>query len=196
MTKFSKQKNLMDTPKENPWTTINSVVKYENNWIKVTHNDVINPGDEKGVYGTVHYKNWAIGIIPLDRELNTWIVGQYRYPLNQFTWEIPEGGGKLGVSALETAKRELSEEVGLRAKKWNRIQKFHLSNSVSDEYGELFIAQELEEFDNHPDPDEDLIIKKITFNEVYKMVLNGEITDSMSIMGILKVKLLIDSNKI
>lgn len=196
MTKFSKQKNLMDTPKENPWTTINSVVKYENNWIKVTHNDVINPGDEKGVYGTVHYKNWAIGIIPLDRELNTWIVGQYRYPLNQFTWEIPEGGGKLGVSALETAKRELSEEVGLRAKKWNRIQKFHLSNSVSDEYGELFIAQELEEFDNHPDPDEDLIIKKIAFNEVYKMVLNGEITDSMSIMGILKVKLLIDSNKI
>lgn len=186
----------MNIPKKNPWKTISSATKYENDWIKVTHNDVITPGNEKGVYGTVHYKNWAIGMIPLDNELNTWIVGQYRYPLNQFTWEIPEGGGELGISALETAKRELSEEVGLRAKKWNLIQRFHLSNSVSDEYGELFIAQELEEFENHPDSDEDLIVKKIAFEEVYKMVLNGEITDSMSIMGILKVKLLIDNNKI
>ena len=186
----------MNNSYKNPWTTLDSDVKYENNWIKVTHNNVITPGDDKGIYGTVHYKNWAIGMIPLDSDLNTWIVGQYRYPLNQFTWEIPEGGGPIGEMALETAKRELSEEVGLRAKKWTLIQKFHLSNSVSDEYGELFIAEELEEFENHPDSDEDLIVKKLPFEEVYQMVLKGEITDSMSIMGILKVKLLMNNNLI
>lgn len=186
----------MNNSHKNPWTTLDSDVKYENNWIKVTHNNVITPGDDKGIYGTVHYKNWAIGMIPLDNDLNTWIVGQYRYPLNQFTWEIPEGGGPIGETALETAKRELSEEVGLRAKKWTLIQKFHLSNSVSDEYGELFIAEGLEEFENNPDSDEDLIVKKLPFEEVYQMVLKGEITDSMSIMGVLKVKLLIDNNHI
>ena len=186
----------MNNPQENPWNTLKSKVKYENNWIKVTHNDVITPGDKKGIYGTVHFKNWAIGMIPLDNNLNTWIVGQYRYPLNQFTWEIPEGGGPLGVSALETAKRELSEECGLKAKKWTKIQTFHLSNSVSDEYGEIFLGQDLEEFENHPDPDEELIVKKLPFEEVFQMVLRGEITDSITIMGIYKVKYLIDCNLI
>jgi 8-oxo-dGTP pyrophosphatase MutT (NUDIX family) len=181
---------------KNPWKTIDSNVKYENNWIKVTHNNVITPGNERGIYGTVHYKNWAIGMIPLDENLNTWLVGQYRYPLKQFSWEIPEGGGPLGERALDTAKRELSEEVGLEANKWTFIQKFYLSNSVSDEYGELYVAQDLKEFKNHPDPEEELIVKKLPFHEAYDMVINGEITDSMSVMGILKVKLLLDNNQI
>lgn len=180
----------------NPWKKIKEKVTYENPWIKVTHADVITPGGEKGVYGTVTYKNWAIGIIPLDEDHNTWIVGQYRYPLEAYSWEIPEGGGPIGESAIDTAKRELSEEVGLKAKKWDMIQTFHLSNSVSDEYGELFLAQDLEEFENHPDPEEDLAVKKLPFEEVFQMVLKGEITDSMSVMGILKVKYLIDNNLI
>ncbi len=180
----------------NPWKKIKEKVTYENPWIKVTHADVITPCGEKGVYGTVSYKNWAIGIIPLDEDHNTWIVGQYRYPLEAYSWEIPEGGGPIGESAIDTAKRELSEEVGLKAKKWDMIQTFHLSNSVSDEYGELFLAQDLEEFENHPDPEEDLAVKKLPFEEVFQMVLKGEITDSMSVMGILKVKYLIDNNLI
>lgn len=183
----------MSNQEDNPWKTLDSEVKYENPWIKVTHSNVLTPGNDKGVYGSVHFKNWAIGMVPLDKELNTWIVGQYRYPLNQYSWEIPEGGGPIGESALDTAKRELSEEVGLVAKKWTQIQTFHLSNSVSDEYGELFLAQDLEEFENHPDPDEELVVKKMPFNDVFQMVLSGEITDSMSIMAILKVKYLIDN---
>lgn len=135
-------------------------------------------------------------MLPLDEELNTWIVGQYRYPIDQYSWEIPEGGGPVNEPAIETAKRELSEEVGLKAEKWTKIQSFHLSNSVSNEYGELFLAQELTEFDNHPDPEEELVVRKLPFKDVFKMVLNGEITDSMSIMAILKVNYMIENNLI
>ncbi len=181
---------------DNPWQKIDEEVKYDNSWIKVTHSNVINPAGAKGIYGSVHFKNWAIGIIPLDKNLNTWIVGQYRYPIQQYSWEIPEGGGPIGVSTIETAKRELSEECGLKAKKWTRIQTFHLSNSVSDEYGEIFLAQDLEEFENHPDPEEELVIKKLSFEEVFQMVCKGEITDSISIMGIYKVRYLIENNLI
>ncbi|MBO73109.1 MAG: DNA mismatch repair protein MutT [Flavobacteriales bacterium] len=181
---------------DNPWQKIDEEVKYDNSWIKVTHSNVINPAGAKGIYGSVHFKNWAIGIIPLDKNLNTWIVGQYRYPIQQYSWEIPEGGGPIGVSTIETAKRELSEECGLKAKKWTRIQTFHLSNSVSDEYGEIFLAQDLEEFENHPDPEEELVIKKLSFEEVFQMVCKGEITDSISIMGIYKVRFLIENNLI
>lgn len=180
----------------NPWKKINEKVTYENPWIKVTHANVITPGGDEGIYGKVNYKNWAIGIIPIDKELNTWIVGQYRFPLDQYSWEIPEGGGPIGEDAIDTAKRELSEEVGLKANKWTQIQTFHLSNSVSDEYGELFLAQDLDEFQNHPDPEEELIVKKLPFENVFQMVLEGKITDAMSVMGILKVKYMIDNNLI
>lgn len=186
----------MKSHSDNPWRNIDEEVKYDNPWIKVTHSNVINPGGLKGIYGSIHFKHWAIGIIPLDKNMNTWLVGQYRYPVKQYSWEIPEGGGPLGTESKETAKRELSEECGLKAKKWTQIQKFHLSNSVSDEYGEIFLAQDIEEFENHPDPEEELVIKKIPFEKVLKMVLKGQITDSISIMGIYKVKYLIDNNLI
>ena len=186
----------MNVSNDNPWEKIDEEIKYDNSWIKVIHSNVINPSGGKGIYGSVHFKNWAIGIVPLDKNLNTWIVGQYRYPIKQYSWEIPEGGGPIGISAIETAKRELSEECGLKANKWTKIQTFHLSNSVSDEYGELFLAQDIEVFENHPDPEEKLIIKKLPFEEVFQMVLKGEITDSLSIMGVYKVKYLIKNNLI
>ena len=186
----------MKAARDNPWEKIDEEVMYNNSWIKVTHLNVINPSGIKGVYGTVHFKHWAIGIIPLDEDLNTWIVGQYRYPIKQYSWEIPEGGGDFNVSKLDSAKRELSEECGLKANKWTQIQKFHLSNSVSDENGEIFLAQDIDEFKNHPDPEEELVVKKIPFQEVFEMIQEGKITDSISIMGIYKVKYMIDNNLI
>ena len=186
----------MNVSTDNPWQKIDEEIKYDNSWIKVTHSNVITPSGSEGIYGSVHFKNWAIGMIPLDKNLNTWIVGQYRYPIQQYSWEIPEGGGPIGVSAIETAKRELSEECGLKAKKWTQIQTFHLSNSVSDEYGEIFLAQDIDEFENHPDPEEELVVKKLPFEDVFQMVLKGEITDSITIMAIYKVKYLIENNLI
>jgi 8-oxo-dGTP pyrophosphatase MutT (NUDIX family) len=178
----------MDSKRKNPWKTISIERVYENPWIKLDEHQIINPAGGKGIYGKVHFKNKAIGIIPLDKENNTWIVGQHRYTLNEWSWEIPEGGGPLETNALTSAKRELSEETGLIAKKWNEIARVHLSNSVSDEVGYVFVAEELEQGKPKLDDTEaDMIIKKLPFTEALQMVERGEITDSLSVIGILKL---------
>src|SRR5882672_4877860 len=123
---------------KNPWKTLSSEKIYENPWIKVEEHQVINPAGGKGIYGKVHFKNIAIGIIPLDAQGNTWLVGQHRYVLDEWSWEIPEGGGPIKKNILDSAKRELKEETGLTARKWTQLMKIHLSNSVSDEVGFIF----------------------------------------------------------
>ncbi len=175
---------------ENPWKTLESNEIYDNPWIKVTEHNVLNPAGGAGIYGVVHFKNLAIGIIPIDENGNIWLVGQYRFPLKAYSWEIPEGGGNLAIHPLESAKRELLEETGLKADKWTEIQRMHLSNSVSDELAILYLAENLTQYEAEPEETEQLTIKKIHFDEAYQMVLMGEITDSMSVISILKLKLL------
>lgn len=175
----------------NPWTVLASRPVYENKWIGLTEYDVINPGGGKGIYGKVHFKGLAIGVIPLDDELNTWLVGQYRFPLDQYSWEIPEGGGDLTLPPVEGAKRELLEETGLVAKEWTLIQEMHLSNSVSDEQAFIFLARGLEQHEAQPEESEQLVVRKLPFEEAYQMVQQGLITDSMSVAGILKIKLML-----
>ncbi len=181
---------------KNPWTIIDQESVYENEWIELLHHNVLNPSGGKGIYGKVHFKNLAIGIIPLDENMNTWIVGQYRFPLNRYSWEIPEGGGSLGTEPQVSAERELKEEVGLIAKRYKKILTMHLSNSVSDEYGIVYLARDLQQGIATPEESEDLVVKKITFSKVFEMVMNEEITDSLSVAGILKLKLLIDKGEI
>ncbi len=181
---------------ENPWKIIDSATIYENNWIKLDHYRVINPSGNQGIYGKVHFKNYAIGIIPLDENNNTWLVGQYRFPLEKYSWEIPEGGGDLQTDPLESAKRELLEETGIKAVQWNKIMDMHLSNSVSDELAFIYVARDLSFFDAKPEDTEILKIKKIPFSEAYQMALNGSITDSLSVAGILKTKILLDNGEI
>jgi len=181
---------------KNPWTTLESRKIYENNWIGLTEHDVINPSGGKGIYGQVHFKNLAIGILPLDEEKNTWLVGQYRYPLNAYSWEIPEGGGPLHLPALDSAKRELLEETGLRASHWQQILQMHLSNSVSDELAIIYLATGLTEGESEPEETEQLCIRKLPFEKAYQMVLHGEITDSMSVAAILKTKILLDEGSL
>lgn len=175
----------------NPWITIESHKVYENNWIGLTEHQVINPSGGKGIYGEVHFKNYAIGILPLDEELNTWLVGQYRFPLKAYSWEIPEGGGPLESDPLESAKRELEEETGLRATEWIEIQRMHLSNSVSNELAIIYIAKGLLPGEASPEETEELSIRKLPFEEAYQMVVNGQITDSMSVAALLKAKILL-----
>lgn len=181
---------------KNPWTIIKEDKIYDNPWISVYHSEVLTPGKNKGVYGIVKFKNYATGVIPLDENYNTIIVGQYRLPHEAYSWEIPEGGAFLDEDPLEGAKRELSEEVGITAKKWTKIQDFHLSNSVSDEKGTLYVAQDLTFNEAHPDDNEELQTKKIPFTELVEMVLNGTVLDSMTIMAVLKTKYLIDNQLI
>lgn len=175
---------------ENPWKTHQSEKVYESPWISVTKHDVTNPGGLTGTYSVVHFKNLAIGVIVLDEENNTWLVGQYRYPIDQYTWEIPEGGGKLDVDPLDSAKRELLEETGITAKKWTKIQEMHLSNSASDEFCILYLAQDISIGKSQPEPDEELQLVKIPFEDVYQLLLEGKITDSLTVTAVLKVKLM------
>ena len=172
----------------NPWTTLSSREVYDNKWIQVAEHEVINPAGGKGIYGKVHFKNKAIGIVALDKNNHTWLVGQWRYPLNEWSWEIPEGGGPVETDVLESAKRELKEETGITANRWTMIQRVHLSNSVSDEEGFIFLAEDLIAGESSLEEAEaDLKVRKLPFMDALQMVIDGKITDSLSVMGILKV---------
>jgi ADP-ribose pyrophosphatase len=181
----------MHHPEENPWEITSERIIYDNPWINLTEYRVINPSGNPGIYGKVHYKNIAIGVLPLDDELNTYLVGQFRFALGQYSWEMPEGGGIIGIDPIESAKRELLEETGLKAQNWTEIQRLHLSNSVSDELSIIYLARGLEQFESEPEDTEQLIVHKLPFNEVYQMVCRGEITDAMTVAAVLKVQLLL-----
>lgn len=180
----------------NPWKIIASKQVYDNPWIQLTEYDVINPGGGKGIYGKVHFKNRAIGIVVLDELLNTWLVGQFRFTVDQYSWEIPEGGGLIGVNPLDGAKRELLEETGLIAENWEPLLTMHLSNSVSDELALVYLATSLKQTTADPEETEQLQVRKLPFNDVYKMVEAGEITDSMTVAAIYKIKTMLLEGKI
>jgi 8-oxo-dGTP pyrophosphatase MutT (NUDIX family) len=184
----------MHHPEENPWKIVSDKAIYSNPWIGVTEYQVINPSGNPGIYGKVHYKNLAIGVLPLDDDLNTYLVGQYRFTIDHYSWEMPEGGGPEGEEPLDSAKRELLEETGLKASRWTEIQRLHLSNSVSDELSILFVARGLTQHEAEPEDTEQLIVKKIPFAQMYQMVCNGEITDAMTVAAVLKVQLLLSEN--
>ncbi len=174
-----------------PWRTISVEERYSTPWIAVSHHEVIDPSGRPGIYGVIHFKNLAVGIVPLDAEFNTWIVGQYRYPLGTYSWEIPEGGGRRDLPPIESARRELREEVGIEATRWTEILRMDLSNSASDEEAILFVAQDLSFFEPEPDHNEELAMRKLPFEELYAMVLRGEIRDSLTVTAVMKVKLML-----
>lgn len=186
----------MNKDQKNTWITLDSKLIYDNPWINLVEHNVLNPAGNKGIYSVVNFKGLAIGILPLDEDKNTWLVGQWRYPLGQYSWEIPEGGGKLDIDPIESAKRELKEETGLIAKNYQEICKMHTSNSVCNETAIIYLATELSQSYAEPEDTEDLKIMKLPFVEAYKMVIDGEITDSLSMVAILKAKIWLDEGKI
>lgn len=170
---------------ENNWKTLSSETVYENAWLELSHRDVINPSGNKGIYGLVKFKNQAIGVIPVDADDNIYLVGQFRYAIDEYSWEIPEGGGALDADPLDAAKRELKEETGLLAGKWTKLARIHTSNSATNEEGFLFIAEELTQDQAEPEDTEDLQVWKLPLKEAVEMVMRSEITDSLSVAGIL-----------
>ncbi|MDF1764494.1 MAG: NUDIX hydrolase [Oleibacter sp.] len=175
---------------DNPWKTKKTIRQYENPWIQVDHHDVINAAGNPGVYGTVHFKNRAVGVLPIAANGDIWLVGQYRFPLQQYHWEIPMGGAPQGENAGECALRELREETGLRAKSLQAIGHVHLSNSITDEEGFLFVATDLDEGEPEMEETEVLTIKRLPFEEALAMVNDGRITDVLSVLAISRVRLL------
>ncbi len=176
------QHNVKD-PRD-PWQTIGSREIYVNPWIRVREDHVIRADGKPGIYGVVEFQNHALGVVPVYDNGDTLLVGQWRYPLGEYSWEIPEGGGALSRPLLESAQRELAEETGLLAARWTDLGSFHLSNSVTNEAGHVFLAQDLTEGDAEPEGDEVLQLRRLPLTEACEMALDGRITDSVSIIGL------------
>src|SRR3712207_1573500 len=169
----------------NPWQTVSSEQVYDNPWIAVREDRVIRPDGEAGLYGVVHYKNIAVGVLPIEED-HIYLVGQYRYPLKSYSWEIPEGGCPEGEEPLLAAQRELKEETGLEASRWRRLGEAYLSNSVADEYAVWFLATELVPGEPRPEGVERLSVRRVPLREALDMALGREITDALSQLAIMR----------
>jgi 8-oxo-dGTP pyrophosphatase MutT (NUDIX family) len=176
---------MSEHDRSNPWTTLSRRPIYENPWIAVHEDRVIRPDGHPGIYGVVHFKNAAVGVLPVDQLGRVWLVGQYRYTLGKYSWEIPEGGGPVGEPPEETARRELREETGLTAGRLELLATAHLSNSVSDEIAHIFRASELLPGASDPEGTERLVVRPVEWDEARAMLRRGEITDSMSVIALL-----------
>jgi 8-oxo-dGTP pyrophosphatase MutT (NUDIX family) len=174
----------------NPWKRVSRAVAYQNPWIIVYHDQVIRPDGQPGIYGVVHYRNLAVGVVALDDQDRVALVGQYRYTLSCYSWEIPEGGAPEGEDPLEAAKRELVEETGCTAKQWQPLLRAHLSNSVSDEEGFCFLATGIQQGTASPEGTERLQVRWLPFAQTLEMVERGEITDVLSIVALQRLALL------
>ncbi|HEY7773048.1 MAG TPA: NUDIX hydrolase [Marinagarivorans sp.] len=172
-----------------PWQCLDSEVVYENPWISVRHENVITPGKTAGIYGVVHFKGTAVGVVPIDSAGNTWLVKQTRYTLNRETYEIPEGGAAPNEPTIDCARRELKEEVGLEATDIQYLMTIHLSNSVTDEAADIFVAKGLTEGAVAHEASEDITVIKLPIKQALAMTLNGEITDAISVAALQRLAL-------
>jgi 8-oxo-dGTP pyrophosphatase MutT (NUDIX family) len=180
-----------DDPFKNPWTQLSRRQVYENPWITVFHDEVLRPDGQPGTYGVVRFRNYAVGVVAIDEHDRVLLVGQFRYSLNQYSWEIPEGGAVIGEEEpLACARRELEEETGYTARDWREILHSHLSNSVSDELGICFLATWLTPGVARPDGTERLQVRRVPFEEALRMTVMGEITDSLTMLGLQRAALL------
>ncbi|MCP4299628.1 MAG: NUDIX hydrolase [Gammaproteobacteria bacterium] len=169
------------------WKKLSSRTVYENDWMEVREDHVVNPGGGENHYGHVHFKNRAVAMIALDDAGNTWLVGQDRYTLGEYSWELPMGGAPLDEPPLMAAKRELQEETGIRAANWEELMRLHTSNSITDEVGFAYVATDLSFGDTKFEETEDLKIRKLPLEDAVKMVLDGQITDAISAAALLRI---------
>jgi 8-oxo-dGTP pyrophosphatase MutT (NUDIX family) len=170
----------------NPWRSIAQRPIYDNPWIAVTEHDAVAPTGAAALYGLVSFKNFAIAILPLHDDGTITLVGQSRFPLGTFSWEIPEGGGPLADDPLESARRELREETGLEADDWRLLGRMQLSNSVSDEIAFGFLATGLRAGVAAPEPTEQLSVIRVPFREALDAVIAGDIEDVLTVAMVLR----------
>jgi 8-oxo-dGTP pyrophosphatase MutT (NUDIX family) len=180
------------TDSSDHWRTLGSKTLHRSPWIDLIEDEVITPAGNESRYSRVHFHNFGIGILPLAENWDTWIVGQYRYPIGVYTWEIPEGGGPIEVDPLSSAKRELKEEAGIEAERWELIQENYMSDSATDEYAYIYLARDLTIGDPEPEEDELLELRRIPFEELYRMVVNGSVRDSLTVLAVLRARCYLD----
>ena len=170
-----------------PWHTLSSATVYDNPWIRVEEHRVRNPSGGENLYGKVCFKNHAVAILALSADDDLYLVGQHRYTLDEYSWELPMGGAPLNEPVLKAAQRELKEETGLTAARWEELMRLHTSNSITDELGIVYVARELTEGLPEFGETEDLTIETVPFTEALERVLRGKITDAVSVASILRL---------
>ena len=176
---------MTESKEKNPWQTLSTRTVYDNPWIRVREDQVVQPDGQRSIYGVVHYKNIAVGVLAEDAEGYIYLVGQHRYPLDQYSWEIPEGGCAQNEQPLAAAKRELLEETGLHAGEWTLLGETYLSNSISDEKATWFLATDLIQGEANPEGSEVLETRRVPLDEAFRMIERREITDALSIIALL-----------
>ena len=173
----------MSETKRGPWTVKAERTAYENPWIRVSEYDVLRPDGSPGLYGVMQPKFIAVGIVPVFPDGDTLLVGQHRFALDAFSWECPEGGGDPHGDPVETARRELAEETGWRARDYREICRFDVSNSVTDERAVGYLATGLQAGSTDRDSSEaDMQLRRLPFHEAYAMAMSGKIRDGFSII--------------
>lgn len=176
------------TIETNPWTTLSTREAYANPWIRVREDQVLNPSGGPGIYGVVEYNNRAVGVVPIDDEGFTWLVGQWRYCHDSYEWEIPEGGCPAGEEPAECARRELLEETGIHAQVIEPLMVgLQLSNSTTNEVCDLFVARQLSFGAASPEETEKLNVMRLPLSEAIAMAKDGRIKDSPSVLALLRL---------
>lgn len=182
--------------KRGPWTVTSEAKVFENPYIELHTYDGIRPDGAPGVYGVMSPKNHAILILPVFADGTTMLVGRHRFPLDNYSWEIPEGGSPKSDPPLDGAKRELKEETGLTAQHWREILQAETSNSVTDEQAFGFLAWDLEEGEQELEGTEVIERKRLPFIAALDMAVAGEIRDLPSVAMILKAHYMAETGQL
>lgn len=167
-----------------PWRRRSRHLAYGNPWLEVFHDEVDRPDGSPGIYGVVHFRTQAVGVVAVGDDGRILLVGQHRYTLDEYSWEIPEGGVEDGEPLVEGARRELREETGYDAAGWRQLCRMTVSNSVTDERGAIFLATGLRTGEATPEATEDLAVRWATLDEVLAEIASGAIHDIITIAGV------------